>query len=167
MPALPSVPELNAAPADAFVEALAPLFEGAEDLLARVAARRPFASDDALFACAREIALALPLEEQRRLLDTHPAIGARGAALERSAFSAREQGAARPDAQIEEVLRVLNARYRERFGCTFVVFVNARPREALIPVLRERLANDPDVELRIGVTEYVAIARDRARNLRA
>ncbi len=153
-------------PREAFMRALAPLFEGAESLLAHVADARPFASDDALFACARDLALALPCEEQRALLDTHPAIGAGAAALARSAFSAREQGATPTTNDVEDELRELNARYRERFGCTFVVFVNGRARAEILPILRERLTRSADEELRTGVSEHVAIARDRARRLR-
>ena len=158
---------LNALPRDAFIAALAPLFEGAGDLLARVADARPFTDDDALFACARDIALTFPAEDQRRLLDSHPAIGARPEEMTRSAFSAREQGEPLPAGDVDGDLRELNARYRERFGCTFVVFVDGRTRAAIVPVLRERLAHDVQAELRIGVAEYVAIARDRARRLRA
>jgi 2-oxo-4-hydroxy-4-carboxy--5-ureidoimidazoline (OHCU) decarboxylase len=163
---LPSIDVLNALSPDAFVRTLAPLFEGAEGLLASLARARPFVDDDALFNRAREIALALPLEERRRLLDSHPAIGAPTAELARSTFAAREQGAAPAAGDVEAALRELNARYRERFGCTFVVFVNGRTRAEILPVLCERLAREPDAELRTGVSEYVAIARDRARRMR-
>ena len=55
---LPGADALNALSADAFADALAPLFEGAPRFLHRLAGARPFESDDALFAAAREVAAA-------------------------------------------------------------------------------------------------------------
>ncbi len=59
----------------------------------------------------------------------------------------------------------LNRRYEAQNGFTFVVFVNRRPKSAIVDVLRERLANGRDRELATALAEMLAIARDRLRTL--
>ena len=65
LPSLPPLDRLNAESTDAFVAHLAPLFETASPLLEALAARRPFASEAALFATARALAADLPVTQQR------------------------------------------------------------------------------------------------------
>ena len=67
-----------------------PLFEQAPRFLARLAAARPFTTAEMLFSHARQIALSMPADEQRELIDAHPRIGAAPATV--SALSFREQG---------------------------------------------------------------------------
>jgi 2-oxo-4-hydroxy-4-carboxy--5-ureidoimidazoline (OHCU) decarboxylase len=92
-------------------------------------------------------------------LSAHPAIGAKGL----SERSAREQGAD-DDEATETELADLNRVYEEKFGFRFVVFVNRRPKAAIVPILRERLGRTREEELETGLTELVAIARDRWQN---
>lgn len=50
----------------------------------------------------------------------------------------------------------------------FVVFVNGRSKEQIIPVLEQRLQNgSKEDELALGLSEMMAIARDRLKKLRA
>jgi 2-oxo-4-hydroxy-4-carboxy-5-ureidoimidazoline decarboxylase len=77
--------------------------------------------------------------------------------------SAREQGADR-DAVTEAELASLNQAYEQRFGFRFVVFVNRRPKAAILPILRKRLGRTREEELETALTELVAIARDRWEN---
>src|SRR5262249_2020337 len=154
--------------AAAFVAHWAPFFETASPLLEALAERRPFASDAAFLAAARDVAAALPLAAQRTILDAHPAIGARRETL--SAFSYREQGHERGEGAartVAEDLVALNAAYRARHGFTFVVFVNGRSQDEILPVLRERLPRDTGVELATALAALVDIAGDRARRVRA
>ncbi len=67
---------LDAPTDEAYVAAIAPLFEGAPKFLARVAHARPFESREAFFAQARAIAHDMPEDEQIELLDAHPRLGA-------------------------------------------------------------------------------------------
>jgi 2-oxo-4-hydroxy-4-carboxy--5-ureidoimidazoline (OHCU) decarboxylase len=128
------------------VEELAELFEGRTRFVERLAElENPLGH-------AREVAAQLSDAEKREVLDAHPAIGAKTP----SAQSAAEQG-------IDEVpeLDQLNHAYEERFGFRFVVFVNRRPRSAIVPVLRERLGRTREQELETALDELVAIAEDR------
>ena len=131
-------------------EQLAELFEGRTRFVERLAAL-----EDPL-GRARQVALGLSQDEQKELLDAHPAIGARAS----SARSAAEQGDDDDPAVLAELAR-LNAAYEAKFGFRFVVFVNRRPRREIVPILRERLQRSRDAELTTAVDELVQIAIDR------
>jgi len=131
-------------------EQLAELFEGRTRFVERLAAL-----EDPL-GQARTVALELSADEQKELLDAHPAIGGKAT----SARSAAEQGSD-DDPEILAELAALNAEYEAKFGFRFVVFVSRRPRREIVPILRERLQRSRDEELATAVDELVQIAIDR------
>lgn len=131
---------------------LAELFGGETPLVRRLAEL------DEPLGRAHEVAAGLSEAEQVESLGAHPPIGARGL----SGRSAVEQGDEDDPALLAE-LAELNRAYEERFGFRFVVFVNRRPRSAIVPVLRERLERSRDEELETALDELVAIAHDRWR----
>jgi 2-oxo-4-hydroxy-4-carboxy-5-ureidoimidazoline decarboxylase len=108
---------------------------------------------------ARTLVHELSEDEKREILDAHPAIGQRTAL---SARSAAEQGAD-DDSDVLAELAELNAEYERRHGFRFVVFVNRRPKAAILEVLRERLDRPTEDELETALGELVAIAEDRWR----
>jgi 2-oxo-4-hydroxy-4-carboxy--5-ureidoimidazoline (OHCU) decarboxylase len=134
------------------VDELAELFEGRTRLVEKLAER-----DDPL-ASADEVIAELNEDEKLDALNAHPAIGAKNL----SARSAAEQGSDDDPETLEELDR-LNGEYEERFGFRFVVFVNRRPKSAIVPILRERLGRSREQELDTAVKELVAIAEDRWR----
>jgi 2-oxo-4-hydroxy-4-carboxy--5-ureidoimidazoline (OHCU) decarboxylase len=133
-------------------EQLADLFEGRTRLVEKLAQR-----EDPL-GSAREVLAELSEEEKLEALNAHPAIGARNL----SARSAAEQGEGGDPVVLTE-LAYLNQVYEEKFGFRFVVFVNRRPKEQILDVLRERLERTREEELDTAVEELVAIAEDRWR----
>jgi 2-oxo-4-hydroxy-4-carboxy--5-ureidoimidazoline (OHCU) decarboxylase len=137
-------------PGQLSADELADLFEGRSALVERLAQL-----DDPL-GQAREIASTLSDDEQKEMLDAHPAIGGKAT----SARSAREQGNDDDPAVLEE-LAELNRMYEARFGFRFVVFVNGRPRREIVPILRARLERARDDERATGVDELVQIAVSR------
>lgn len=170
---LPSPADLDALDADGFAAALTPLFEGAPRFVARLAAGRPYRSYGELLDRARDVAMAMPQDEQLELVDAHPRIGAPPGSV--SALSFVEQGydaEAAGDAAEQERARIavelarLNAAYEQRFGFRFVVFVAGRPRSAIVPLMEDALGADRDAELRRALDDVIEIARDRARRLR-
>jgi OHCU decarboxylase len=101
---------------------------------------------------AEEVALGLPDEDKVEALAAHPRIGE----------PSPEQHGDNPAVLTE--LAYLNQVYEEKFGFRFVVFVAGRPREEVLEVLRERIANTREEELETGIRELVAIALDRWRS---
>lgn len=139
------------------------LFENAGPLLERLEAEEPRSSGTALLARAREIIDALSETEQIAVINAHPRIGENPRQL--SAESFREQGYERDTAPPEVYLRLarLNEEYEQKFGFRFVVFVNGRTKEAIVPVLEARLRGTRDEERRTALREILAIAEDRLR----
>jgi 2-oxo-4-hydroxy-4-carboxy--5-ureidoimidazoline (OHCU) decarboxylase len=132
---------------------LAELFEGRTAFVERLA------SEQDPLTRARTLVHQLPAAEKHEVLDAHPAIGQRTGL---SARSAAEQGTD-ADAGVLAELAHLNAAYESRHGFRFVVFVDRRPKAAILDVLRERLDRPTDVELETALDELVSIAVDRWR----
>ena len=173
-PRLLPIDELNRLPPGAFADALRPLFEAAGPLGAKLAAGRPYASYADLLARADAMVDELSPEEQVTVVNAHPRIGESATVVrETSALSYREQGYdAEAGMNPGEVARVyadlarLNAEYEAKFGFTFLVFVNGRPKAAILDVLRERIKNPREQELQTALHDMLAIARDRLGKLR-
>ena len=171
---LPTGEELDRMSAPEFVEAVAPLFEGAPRFLGRLAAARPFGSAEALFGRARTIAAAMPPDEQIELIDAHPRLGAPPASVsarsfveqgyDRDAAAARHASDEAEEAERQRVgaeLDRLNAAYEARFGFRYCVFVAGRPRAALIPGMETALGAEREDEVRRALDAIVDIAADR------
>ena len=140
------------------------LFEGAGPLVDRLRAEAPFASDGAMLARARQILSALGAAEQIAVINAHPRIGERPERVRaQSALSFAEQGYERDHTPPDVLLRLasLNEEYEQKFGFRFVVFVNRRPKAALVPVLEARLRGSRDEERTTALREILAIAEDR------
>jgi len=139
------------------------LFEHAGPLLGRLRAAEPFVSGAAMLARAREILNDLSETDQIAVINAHPRIGERPDKV--SALSFKEQGYDR-DTTPPEVLRrlaTLNEEYEQKFGFRFVVFVNRRSQEAIVPILEARLRGTRDDERRTALREILAIAEDRLK----
>lgn len=142
------------------------LFEHAGPLVERLRRERPFASGEALVARAREVLDELSEVEQMAVINAHPRIGERPDRVRaQSETSYREQGYDRHVTPPEVLLRLarLNEEYEQKFGFRFVVCVNRRPPEALVPVLEARLRGSRDEERKTALREILAIAEDRLK----
>ena len=139
------------------------LFENAGPLQERLRAEEPFATRAAMLARARAILNQLSEAEQIAVINAHPRIGERRDRMSAASFS--EQGYDR-DTTPPEVFRrlaTLNQEYEQKFGFRFVVFVNRRSKEAIVPVLEARLRGTRNEELRTALREFLAIAADRLK----
>jgi 2-oxo-4-hydroxy-4-carboxy--5-ureidoimidazoline (OHCU) decarboxylase len=115
---------------------------------------------------AREILAGLPEPDQIAVINAHPRIGEKPERVKaQSALSFREQGYDRDTTSPDVLLRLahLNEEYEQKFGFRFVVFVNRRSKEALIPVLEARLRGSRASELETALGEILAIAEDRSK----
>jgi len=143
------------------------LFEGAGPLVERLRAELPFISGAAMVARARQILAELGESEQIAVINAHPRIGENAEQVRaQSAASYREQGYDRDDTPADALARLarLNEEYETKFGFRFVVFVNQRPKAALVPVLEARLRGSRDVERAMAIEEILAIAEDRLKS---
>jgi 2-oxo-4-hydroxy-4-carboxy--5-ureidoimidazoline (OHCU) decarboxylase len=150
------------------------LFEGAPRFLDRLEAAGPFASTDLLFHVARDIAHAMPEDEQIELINAHPRLGAPPGTV--SAMSYREQGYDRGTGtpastgttagfDVARELERLNDAYEARHGFRYCVFVAGRSREELLPDMAAALDADRTSELHRALDAVVDIAIDRHAKL--
>lgn len=136
------------------IDELAELFEGRTRFVERLAGE-----PDPLVR-ARTLVHDLSVEEKREVLDAHPPIGQRAGL---SARSTAEQGTD-ADPSVLEALAGLNAEYEALHGFRFVVFVDRRPKDEILEVLRSRIGRPTGVELETALDELVSIAEDRWRH---
>jgi OHCU decarboxylase len=137
---------------------------GSRRWAATVALRLPTCqtTDDAL-AMAEHAWWELAADDWREALVAHPRIGdfATPASQE-----AREQGSmegAGPALRAE--IADGNHAYEDRFGMTYVVRATGRTPAEMLLLLRQRLANDPDTELRTAAAEQAEITKLRLAGL--
>ena len=145
---------------------LARAFEGAGPLIARLRDDGTFHSDADLLERARVILAEMPEVEQVAVINAHPRIGENPAKVSADSFT--EQGYDRDTTPPEVYLRLarLNEEYEQKFGFRFVVFVNRRPKEAIVPLLEARLRGAREDEQGTALREILAIAADRLKRER-
>lgn len=128
----------------------------------RMLARRPFGSDAALKAAAREEWFALEESDWLEAFSHHPKIGDRAALAARFPathdLSVKEQsGVSSASASVIDDLADANERYLDRFGFIFIVCATGKSAEEMLQLLRDRLPNDRATELRIAAEEQAKI----------
>jgi len=137
-----------------------------------VVAARPFASADALFEAAERSWSRASPEDIHEAFSHHPRIGDREAMKARfpatHAWSEGEQSvAATADEQVLDELARANRDYEAKFDHIFIVCASGKTATEMLGLLRARLANDPETELRIAAGEQMKITRLRITKLLA
>ncbi len=135
-------------------------------------ARRPFGTMDRLLEGAREVWFSLSNADWREAFSHHPQIGDRDAL--RRQFAETRQLTQKEQAGVEgaseDVLTALaagNREYEKAFGHIFIVCATGLNAEEMLARLRERLENDPHIEIRIAAEEQAKITDLRLRALTA
>jgi 2-oxo-4-hydroxy-4-carboxy-5-ureidoimidazoline decarboxylase len=136
----------------------------------RMTALRPFPTPAAVLAAADAAADATGPDDWREAFRHHPRIGERAAERPQSdaaqALSAREQSASGEASPADlEALAEGNRAYQDRFGHVFIVCAAGRTVPEMLAILRDRLKNDPDTELRVAAGEQRRITRLRLERL--
>ena len=167
----PALARLNALP---IAEAEAALLHclGAARWARAMAARRPFPSRESLFAAGDELCASLDRQDWLEGFSRHPKIGEKRAAAETSSTERRwaEQEQSAATRAVDRTLAALteaNRAYLARFGYIFIVCATGKSAEEMLALLRQRLQNDPDAELRVAAEEQRRIARLRLEKLLA
>jgi OHCU decarboxylase len=135
-----------------------------------VAARRPFASAEDLMNAADEVWRGLGASDWLEAFSRHPKIGERKAAAgqtrQERAWSAGEQsGMSEADDAAREELARLNRVYAEKFGYIFIVCATGKRPAEMLALLRGRLDNDAETEIRVAAEEQRRITRLRLQKL--
>ena len=134
----------------------------------QLAAQRPFAAPEALFAASDAVWLALPEADWNEAFDSHPRIGqqhARAATAQSLSWSSSEQSAvtSSPDAAAKLALAEGNRTYEAKFGRIFLVCATGRSTAEILAILRARMGNTPAQELREAAEQQRQITQLRLR----
>lgn len=125
-------------------------------------ARRPFASHDMLHAAANDSWNACGEQDWLEAFAHHPRIGDRSAA---GAASLEQSGMQSASSSVQQEIAVLNSAYEERFGHIYIVCATGKSAEELRDIMRHRIDNDPQTEIRNAAEEQRKIMHLRLEKL--
>jgi OHCU decarboxylase len=133
-------------------------------------AARPFSSIDEIFETSDRIWCSLEREDWLEAFRAHPKIGEQKAAAAQTAqahsWSAQEQsGLSAAAMETKAALAEQNREYEQRFGFIFIVCATGKSAGEMLAILKERLRNDRDRELRIAAEEQRKITHLRLEKL--
>ncbi|MCY1020533.1 2-oxo-4-hydroxy-4-carboxy-5-ureidoimidazoline decarboxylase [Pyxidicoccus sp. MSG2] len=133
---------------------------------------RPFQDAEHLFAEAAWLWKQTGPEDWREAFTHHPRIGdvsqLRAKFAATANWSSQEQGGVSgADEAVLQGLAEGNAEYEKRFGFIFLVCATGKSAAEMLGLLRARLDNAPDEELRIAAEEQAKITRIRLEKLLA
>ncbi len=132
-----------------------------------MSAARPFADPDALFQAATRAWEGVEEGDVLEAFDGHPQIGDLSALRNKYATTASaEQGqvAAADEATLLE-LKQLNDEYLQKNGFIFIVCATGKSAAEMLELLKARIGNDRNTELRNGAIEQGKITRLRLEKL--
>lgn len=152
---------------------------GSKTWAQRMVLRRPLANEAALLAASDEIWFGLAAEDWMEAFRSHPRIGEKvgekigekQAALSpgqpapiQSAWSAQEQqSVAAAGEEIKTALAEANRKYEHQFGHIFIVCATGKSGSEILEILRRRLKNDRNAELREAAEQQRQITHIRLR----
>jgi OHCU decarboxylase len=145
---------------------------GSKEWAQRLLAERPFESLADLSAKAERVWWTLEPRDWLEAFHSHPKIGEKKAVTattpEAQRWSADEQAGINSSAPATvHALADLNRVYEDKFGFIFIVCASGKSSEEMLAMLRERLENDRDEELRIAAGEQARITQLRLSKLLA
>lgn len=133
-------------------------------------AQRPFQNAFQLFEAAERLFATLHREDWLEAFRSHPRIGEKkvvvGPPAAAAQWSEQEQSSVcRASARLLEELSEANRAYLERFGYIFIVRATGRSSEEMLTIVKQRLSNDAETELRIAAAEQKRITQLRLGKL--
>lgn len=129
----------------------------------RMAGSRPFTTETDVFTVASRLWLSLSEADWLEAFSHHPKIGE---TKPTSGWAAEEQaGAKSASSAVLAELAQLNETYRQKFGYVFLVCATGKSAEEMLGLLKARIGNTPDEEIRIAAGEQGKITHLRLEKL--
>lgn len=143
---------------------------GSKNWARRLMSEHPFESLTQLFESADQIWWSLAPRDWLEAFHSHPKIGeqkaAAAVAVEAQRWSEDEQSGIRDSAAATiAALAQLNREYEEKFGYIFIVCASGKTSAEMLAILRQRLRNNPEEELRLAAAEQAKITELRLKKL--
>lgn len=131
---------------------------------------RPFKTVTDLLETAEHFWWSLKSADWLEAFRSHPRIGEKKAEIQHSAaaqkWSQQEQSGV--GGATDDTLQALvdgNREYHERFGFIFIVCASGKSAEEMLSLLKNRLGNEKNEELKIAAAEQAAITKLRLEKL--
>jgi 2-oxo-4-hydroxy-4-carboxy-5-ureidoimidazoline decarboxylase len=138
---------------------------GAHRWAAQMVALRPIMNIVALSKAADQVWAAMGESDWMEAFAFHPRIGEReayAASGKSIAWSAQEQaGTSNATNDVMRELAEGNAQYEQRFGFTYIVCATGKSADEMLAILKRRLANDRETELREAAEQQRQITQIR------
>jgi OHCU decarboxylase len=136
----------------------------------RMAGERPFHNLQELLAKAESVWWALDAEDWLEAFSRHPKIGERESARAQAetarSWSEQEQaGTNSADEETKRELMIGNRLYEEKFGHIYIICATGKSADEMLALLKERLGNERQTELRNAAEEQRKITELRLRKL--
>jgi OHCU decarboxylase len=143
---------------------------GSTEWAKRLVESRPFADTDDLLRRSKRIWWSLDLGDWLEAFRSHPKIGEKKSEIATAEVAQRwseQEQAGTSDAQQDALVELteLNNRYYERFGFILIVCATGKTTEEILSLMRDRINNGQDEELRIAAAEQAKITELRIRKL--
>jgi len=133
-----------------------------------MASRRPMQDEATLLKTSDAIWNGLATQDWMEAFSKHPRIGDRkappAAVKQSAAWSAEEQRNVTSAADaVQSALAEANREYEQRFGRVFIVCATGKSAHEMLEILRRRLHNDGETELREAAEEQRKITNTRLK----
>jgi OHCU decarboxylase len=136
----------------------------------RMAEARPFPDLQEMMMRADSIWWALEKEDWLEAFSRHPKIGEKESEREQDRearnWSEEEQsGTHSADEETQRALMYANREYAQKFGYIYIICATGKTADEMLSILKERLHNDADKEIRIAAEEQLKITHLRLQKL--
>lgn len=131
---------------------------------------RPYQSFRTLLEKSDEVWSKLGRSDWIEAFAAHPHIGDVESLRKKFASTAdwclvEQAGVAKADETVLHELACSNHQYEQKFGYIFIICATGKSATEMLPILRSRLNNDPETELKVAAAEQAKITRLRLEKL--
>lgn len=143
---------------------------GSKNWVSQMVKLFPFDSQEKLLLHSKLVWSSLDKKDWLEAFAAHPKIGDLDSLKKKFSttlqFTSNEQSGVDPkdEATLEELAK-LNHEYERKFGYIFIVCATGKTAPEILEILRPRLRNSPEEEIRIGAEEQQKITEIRLKQL--
>jgi len=142
---------------------------GSERWVNEMMSIQQFEKADDVMKNAERIWYSLDKSDWLEAFDHHPKIGDMNSLKEKYSVSkdlseSEQAGALSAAEDTLSELSLYNQLYEKKFGFIFIVFATGKSADEMLGIIKERINNDPETELRTAAEEQFKITKLRLKN---
>lgn len=142
---------------------------GSEEWVSGMLCETQVVSVNEILSKAEEIWNSLSSNERLEAFDYHPKIGDMNSLREKYSHSkdlseSEQSGAADATDDILKELAEMNENYEKKFGFIFIVFATGKSAGEMLSILKKRIINDAETEMKNASEEQLKITKLRLKN---